>query len=366
MKLGHYNLSIKSSRRISSQVFLLIATMLFAVPNITYAEVTQGCSPTSSSYVVQSLDRNPYNAGDTITATLYSPPQNLTTRGGGWVVSIYAKVDGVTGQYFATGELGGKTPWTVSTQLVAPAGLGQHYVEFGFSSGHGAGVRCSIPFTVVSPSGTINVSSSISSSWTITGPVTIPGSGTSQSSPSQPAGAYTITWNPVAGHTTPPSQSLTLISGGMITFSGTYTALASCPLPWGGSIASGNSTTAYQSASVMSPLACTSQSRLCTNGTLAGTYANQNCSVIPATCTLPWGGSIASGNSTTAYQSASVMSPLACTSQSRLCTNGTLTGTYANQSCVVNPASVCSNGICEAGENPLTCPQDCKVKIKQF
>jgi hypothetical protein len=32
------------------------------------------------------------------------------------------------------------------------------------------------------------------------------------------------------------------------------------------------------------------------------------------------------------------------------------------------PASVCGNAICESikGENPLTCPKDCKVKYQQF
>ncbi len=143
---------------------------------------------------------------------------------------------------------------------------------------------------------------------------------------------------------------------------------AACTLPWGGSIASGNSTAAYQASSVMSPLTCVSQLRLCTNGTLAGTYTNQNCSVIPAVCPLPWGGSIASGNSIPAYQAPTVTSPAACVSQSRLCTNGTLSGTYANQSCAVSPAAICPNTICEstAGETPLTCPQDCKVKYKTF
>ena len=70
--------------------------------------------------------------------------------------------------------------------------------------------------------GTINVTSNISATWTITGPVTIPGSGTSQSSASQPTGAYTIIWGDVAGYTKPASESLGLTPGGVITFSATY------------------------------------------------------------------------------------------------------------------------------------------------
>lgn len=73
--------------------------------------------------------------------------------------------------------------------------------------------------------GTVNITSSISSSWVVTGPATITGSGTSQSSPSQPAGTYTITWGEVSGYTAPATQSLTLASAGTITFNGTYVAL---------------------------------------------------------------------------------------------------------------------------------------------
>ncbi|MGB2580740.1 MAG: hypothetical protein WBC83_03520 [Minisyncoccia bacterium] len=79
------------------------------------------------------------------------------------------------------------------------------------------------------PTGTVSVSSNISSSWTITGPATITGSGTSQTSASQSTGTYTITWGAVAGYTTPASQSLTLASGGTITFNGNYVAALAVP-----------------------------------------------------------------------------------------------------------------------------------------
>lgn len=73
--------------------------------------------------------------------------------------------------------------------------------------------------------GTINVSANIpSASWTISGPTTFPGSGTSQSSTSQPAGTYLITWDAVPGYIAPANYSRTLLSGGTISFSGNYTA----------------------------------------------------------------------------------------------------------------------------------------------
>lgn len=79
-------------------------------------------------------------------------------------------------------------------------------------------------------SGTINVTSNIfvpaSSYWTINGPATITGSGTSQTSTSQPTGTYTIIWWDVAGYTTPASQTFTLDAGGTIYFDGVYNSVA--------------------------------------------------------------------------------------------------------------------------------------------
>ncbi|MHB8860341.1 MAG: hypothetical protein ACYC48_01235 [Minisyncoccota bacterium] len=111
--------------------------------------------------------------------------------------------------------------------------------------------------------------------------------------------------------------------------------------PWG-TIASGSSVTAYQSASVTSPATCTSQTRTCTNGTLSGSYTNASCSVTLASCTLPWGGTIASGVSVTAFLNPTAVAPATCASdpsQTRTCTNGTLSGSYTNQNCTaLNPA----------------------------
>lgn len=111
---------------------------------------------------------------------------------------------------------------------------------------------------------------------------------------------------------------------------------ASCTLPWGGSINHGQSATAYQTSSVACGSTCTSQSRTCNNGSLSGSYTNQSCSVSPcASCPLPWGGSINHGQSATAYQSASVPCGSSCNSQNRTCNNGSLSGSYSNASCSV-------------------------------
>ncbi|MFA5592419.1 MAG: hypothetical protein WC989_03805 [Micavibrio sp.] len=54
-------------------------------------------------------------------------------------------------------------------------------------------------------------------------------------------------------------------------------------------------------------------------------------------CTAPWGGTVAHGASITAYQAASVPHGSSCASQTRTCTNGSLSGTYTHQTCNVQP-----------------------------
>lgn len=97
----------------------------------------------------------------------------------------------------------------------------------------------------------------------------------------------------------------------------------------GSTVASGASVTAYQSA--MPTGACVSESRTCTNGALSGSYTTASCT---EGCTLG-GSSVASGGSITAFQNASVTSPATCVSQSRVCANGSLSGSYTNLSCAV-------------------------------
>ncbi len=108
-------------------------------------------------------------------------------------------------------------------------------------------------------------------------------------------------------------------------------ATTSCSLPWGGTLGDGQGVTAYQT-DVSSNCAGIAETRTCNNGTLSGSYTYASCSATPASCTLPWGGSIASGASTTAYQT-NVSSNCAGIAQTRTCTNGTLSGSYTYASC---------------------------------
>lgn len=128
-------------------------------------------------------------------------------------------------------------------------------------------------------------------------------------------------------------------------------SVGSCDLPWGQTLLTGTSATAYLYPTVISPAACTSETRTCTNGSLSGSYSNQNCEVLPSgSCELPWGGAILSGASATAYQSSTVVSPATCASESRTCTSGSLGGSYGNQSCVVTGTGSAAVGSCPVGQ----------------
>ena len=107
--------------------------------------------------------------------------------------------------------------------------------------------------------------------------------------------------------------------------------------PWG-TVANGASVTAYAASSVGCGGSCSSQTRTCSNGSLSGSYGNTSCSVNACSgCSLPWGGSINHGDSVTAYAASSVACGSSCTSESetRSCNNGSLSGSYGNSSCAV-------------------------------
>tara|TARA_Y100000780_G_scaffold211112_1_gene209806 strand:+ start:9290 stop:12124 length:2835 start_codon:yes stop_codon:yes gene_type:complete len=120
-------------------------------------------------------------------------------------------------------------------------------------------------------------------------------------------------------------------------------APSTCALPWGGSLAHGSSVTAYQNSDVPYGSSCVSQTRTCTDGSLSGSYTNANCNVAsPNPCSLPWGGSIAHGNTVTAYAANSVGCGSSCSSQTRTCSNGSLSGSYAYQNCSVSSCNNCT------------------------
>lgn len=134
-----------------------------------------------------------------------------------------------------------------------------------------------------------------------------------------------------------PTGTLTCINGAIDPPTCTP---ATCNPPWGGTIANGASVTAYSTTNVAWNQSCaaggTQETRTCNNGTLSGTFTNQTCTVdTPLPCNeAPWG-AIAHGNSVTAYTSATVPNGDSCTSETRTCTNGVLSGNLTFQNCSV-------------------------------
>lgn len=102
----------------------------------------------------------------------------------------------------------------------------------------------------------------------------------------------------------------------------------------------------------------------CTGGT-SGTCstaqpADKSCARTGCTCPSPWGGpSILSGSSVTAYLTSSVNAPVngtaSCSSESRLCTNGSLAGSNTKQTCVVKKASITVPASCVVTAGNSTC-----------
>ena len=75
-------------------------------------------------------------------------------------------------------------------------------------------------------------------------------------------------------------QKLTVNSYGAISYSEVITLSTGCTgTPWG-DVSSGYSNTAYENSSVVYPVNCVSETRICNNGTFSGTYLNTSCSVV--------------------------------------------------------------------------------------
>jgi hypothetical protein len=142
------------------------------------------------------------------------------------------------------------------------------------------------------------------------------------------------------------------------TLSGTYMAAAcfvqdpaDCTGPDDAAISNGTGRTYYESATVPYGQACLSEIRECTDGLLSGTYQAPSCAPLaPADCVGPDGSAIAHGTSRAYYQSAAVTYPQACAAENRLCTNGTLYGSFLYPACGVQCAPAFATGAPRGGE----------------
>lgn len=109
----------------------------------------------------------------------------------------------------------------------------------------------------------------------------------------------------------------------------------------GQTIAHGQSVTGYAASSVVAGTSCVAQTRTCMDGALSGSYANSSCVVqANANCTFN-NQTIVHGQQVIAYASSSVAYGSSCASQARVCNNGTLSGSYSYGSCSVGAARSC-------------------------
>ena len=89
---------------------------------------------------------------------------------------------------------------------------------------------------------------------------------------------------------------------------------------------------AFPSSSVAFDKTCVSENRVCSNGVLSGQNAFASCAIDVAKSCLFNGLNIAHGQSVDAYAEAT---STACAKQSRVCSDGVLSGEFTNSSCVV-------------------------------
>ena len=95
------------------------------------------------------------------------------------------------------------------------------------------------------------------------------------------------------------------------------------------------SVVAFPSSSVAFDKTCVGETRVCSNGVLSGQNSFASCATDVAKSCLFNGLNVAHGQSVVAYAEAE---STACAKQSRLCSNGILSGEFTNSSCVVKEA----------------------------
>lgn len=99
----------------------------------------------------------------------------------------------------------------------------------------------------------------------------------------------------------------------------------------GGTVPNGGNVIAFRNDTVAFGETCTSQTRFCSNGQLSGSYAYKSCDVLD-NCVFD-GDLFANGQSVVAYQSATVPFGSTCVSQTRTCNNGYMSGSYSFSNC---------------------------------
>ena len=155
-----------------------------------------------------------------------------------------------------------------------------------------------------------------------------------------------------------------VLSGSYVFDSCSTNTPASCSLN-GSTVAHGSSVIAFESANVNFGQVCNSQARSCSNGILSGSFSNLSCAVSAAAdCTLN-GKTVTHGSSVTMFTSANVPNGQVCQSETRSCSNGTLSGTAVYESCAVAPPVIVIDPPPSCTFNGKIYPSDATVKAYQ-
>ena len=187
----------------------------------------------------------------TITGMAFDGARGQVMTFGGWTVPhmfaedvwVWDKLTGAiavsTNLAGATFTLSGPDSYSGSGTSLSQAGApaGSYTITYGTVPGYStpasqtqileAGGSIGFTGTYTSTTGGIGVTTNLATAtFTLTGPATYSGTGTSWSQTNSPEGSYTIAYSAVSGYNAPPPQTLTLAGGGIIAFTGTYTAAA--------------------------------------------------------------------------------------------------------------------------------------------
>jgi hypothetical protein len=171
--------------------------------------------------VVQGTDANMDNA-----TTIYN---DTTLSDGGGFLYFYAPLSLVKGDFYQVVE---ECLWDGSWLGFVNAFNSGGSAVGGIASDSATLTNALDNGTLPPPPGAITVNTNLTAAkFTVSGPVTFSGSGTTETFPTAPAGTYTIAYGPVAGYMAPTSPGQTLAPGGTVVFTGVYNPISIAPNP---------------------------------------------------------------------------------------------------------------------------------------
>lgn len=109
----------------------------------------------------------------------------------------------------------------------------------------------------------------------------------------------------------------------------------------GQTVAHGSVVRAFQNSAVEHGQSCVSQLRLCTNGSLNGSYNFASCDVDQPRACIFNGQTVPHNGQVSAYRTSTVAFGESCQSQTRTCTDGSLNGSFQFNSCKVGAPANC-------------------------